>query len=134
MSQENMEIVRGIYAAFNAGDLETVLTLIGPDIEWNASDVFFDQPRSYLGRRAWQEEFLAELFGIFEDYRADLEEIHDAGDQLVVVALVGGRGRRSGARTEARVAHVVRVEDGSLVKFTEFRDVHKALEAVGLSE
>jgi ketosteroid isomerase-like protein len=134
MSQENVEVVRRIYAAFNDGDLETVLTFIDPDIEWNASDVFFDQPRTYLGRRAWQEEFLAELFGIFEDYRGDPEEIHDAGDQVVVVAQVGGRGRRSGARIAARVAHVARVEDGRLVEFTELRDVRKTLEAAGLSE
>jgi ketosteroid isomerase-like protein len=60
MSQENVEVVRRTYAAFNDGDLETVLAIFDPDIEWNASDVFFDQPRTYRGRRTWREEFLSE--------------------------------------------------------------------------
>jgi uncharacterized protein len=123
-----------MYAAFNEGYLETVLAAIDPYVEWNASDVFFDQPRSYRGRRAWQDEFLRDLFEIFEDYRGDPEEIIDAGDQVVVVAQVGGRGRRSGAKAMARVAHVLTIKDGRLLRFTEFTDVAEALEAVGLSE
>jgi ketosteroid isomerase-like protein len=134
MSQENVEIVRRAYAAFNDGELGTVLEILDPDIEWNASDVFFDQPRTYRGRRAWQEEFLQDLMQIFEEYRGEPEEIRDAGDQVVAVAQMGGTGRRSGAKAMARVAHVFTFRDGRLVRFSEFRDVREALEAAGLSE
>jgi ketosteroid isomerase-like protein len=134
MSQENVEIVRRAYAAFNDGDLGTVLAILDPDIEWNASDVFFDQPRTYRGRRAWQEEFLHDLMQIFEYYRGEPEELRDAGDQIVAVAQMGGTGRRSGAKAMARVAHVFTFTDGRLVRFTEFKDVGEAFEAVGLSE
>ncbi len=59
MSQENLETSAAQPdAAFNDGDIGTVLAIFDPDIEWNASDVFFDQPRTYRGRRTWQEEFL----------------------------------------------------------------------------
>ena len=57
MSQENVEIVRRAYEAFNASDLGTVLAILDPDIEWNASDVFFDQPRTYRDRQTWLEQF-----------------------------------------------------------------------------
>jgi ketosteroid isomerase-like protein len=134
MSQENVEIVRRAYAAFNDGDLGTVLAILDPDIEWNASDVFFDQPRTYRGRRAWQEESLHDLMQIFEYYRGDPEELRDAGDQIVAVAQMGGTGRRSGAKAMARVTHVFTFTDGRLVRFTEFKDVGEAFEAVGLSE
>jgi uncharacterized protein len=134
VSQETVEIVRRAYEAFNDGDLGTVLAILDPDIEWNASDVFFDQPRTYRGRRAWQREFLRDLMQIFEEYRGEPEEIKDAGDQVVAVAQMGGTGRRSGAKAMARVAHVFTFTDGRLVKFTEFKDVGEAFEAVGLAE
>jgi hypothetical protein len=43
MSQENVEIVRRTHAAFSEGNLGPVLAALDPDLEWNASDVFFDQ-------------------------------------------------------------------------------------------
>jgi ketosteroid isomerase-like protein len=47
MSEENVEVVRRVYAAFNRGDLGTVLEIPDPEIEFNSSDIFFDQPRTY---------------------------------------------------------------------------------------
>ncbi len=47
MSQENVEIMRRAYAAFSEGNLGPVLEALDVDLEWNASDVFFDQPRTY---------------------------------------------------------------------------------------
>jgi uncharacterized protein len=134
MSEENVEIVRPAYTAFNDGDLDAALAAMDPDIEWNASDVFFDQPRTYRRRRAWQDGFLRDLMQIFETYRGEPERLLDAGDQVVAVVWVGGQGRRSGAEAMARVAHVFAFRDDKVVTFTELRDVDEALEAVGLRE
>jgi uncharacterized protein len=129
MSQENVEIVRRAYVAFNDGNLDAVLAAMDPDIEWNASDVFFDFPRTYRGRQAWQEEFLRDLMQIFETYRSEPERLLDAGGEVVAVVWVGGRGRRSGADAMARVAHLFAFRDGKIVRFTELRDVDAALDA-----
>ena len=134
MSQENVEIVRRAYAAFSEGNLGPVLAALDPDLEWNASDVFFDQPRTYHDRQTWQEQFLPELAEIFEEYRAVPEQLIDLGDRVLAVAQVGGPGRRSGADVMARVAHVLTFRRGKVVKFTEFKVVGDAFRAVGLSE
>jgi ketosteroid isomerase-like protein len=134
MSQENVEVVRRAYAAFSEGNLGPVLAALDPDLEWNASDVFFDQPRTYFGRQTWQEQFLPELAEIFREYRAVPERLIDAGDHVLAVAQVGGPGRRSGADVMARVGHVLTFRDGRVVRFTEFKAVADAFSAVGLSE
>ena|SRR5436190_12804108 len=134
MSQENVEIVRRAYAAFSEGNLGSVLAALDPDLEWNASDVFFDQPRTYHGRQTWQEQFLPELAEIFREYRAVPERLIDIGDHVLAVAQVGGPGRRSGADVMARVGHVLTFRDGRILKFTEFKAVAEAFRAVGLSE
>jgi ketosteroid isomerase-like protein len=87
MSQENVEIVRRTYAAFSEGNLGPVLEALDPDLEWNASDVFFDQPRTYHGRQMWQEQFLPELAEIFQAYRAVPEQVIDVRDQVLAVGL-----------------------------------------------
>jgi ketosteroid isomerase-like protein len=134
MSEENVEVVRQAYEAFNDGQIGTVLDLLDPEIEWNASDVFFDQPRTYQGRRTWFEEFLRDLMELFEEYRAEPEEIRDAGEQVVSIVRVGGPGRKSGAEVTALVAHVMTISDGQVVRFTEFKDPAEAFEAAGLEE
>ena len=97
-------------------------------------DVFFDHPRTYRGRRAWQEELLRDLMQLFETYRGEPETLLDAGDEVVAVVWVGGRGRRSGADATARVTHVFAFRDDKVVRFTELRDVDEALEAARLRE
>ena len=134
MSQENVELVECAYAAFNEGDVPSVVELFDPDIAWSASDVFFDEPRAYRGRSEWTEAFLRELMELFADYRADPEEIIDAGDHLVAIVRVGGHGRHSGVMVTARVAHLMTIRDGRISSFTEFKDIAEALEAAGLSE
>jgi hypothetical protein len=54
MSEENVEVVRRAYEAFNREDLGSVLEVFDVDMQWNASDIFFDQylPRAACGFRA----------------------------------------------------------------------------------
>ena len=126
--------MRRAYAAFSDGNPGPALEAFDPDIEWNASDVFFDQPRTYRGRQAWQEQFLPELADIFREYRAVPEQLIDAGEHVLAVVHVGGPGRRSGADVMARVGHVLTFRDGKVVTFTEFKAVGDAFKALGLSE
>jgi ketosteroid isomerase-like protein len=134
MPEENVEIVRRAYSAFNAGDVAALFAIFEPDIEFSVSDVFLDKARIYHGQRAWQEEFMKDLMDVFEEFRAEPEEIIDAGDQVVAVVQAGGPGRRSGAVARTRVAHLMVVQEGRIVRFAEYRDVGEALEAAGLSE
>ena len=38
MSQANVELVRGVYDAFDRGDVDGVFSAMKPDIEWNESE------------------------------------------------------------------------------------------------
>ena len=134
MSQENLEVARGAYEAFNAGDLEAVSASFDPDIRWQASDVFFDEPRTYRGRRAWRDEFLADLLEIFTSYQANPERLIDTGDAVVAIVHLTGRGRKSGADVTARVAHVMTFAGGRVASFTELKDVDEALAAAGVRD
>jgi ketosteroid isomerase-like protein len=133
MSQENVEIVRRVSEAFNRGDIEGCLAFYGEDIEiedlMNAPDV----PRVVRGLDGARELLRAWIDG-FEVFRQEIVELIDLGDQVVGVSDYYGTSRE-GLTIHLRVADVVEIRDGKLVRATfGYETRETALQAVGLSE
>jgi len=132
MSQENVEIVRRIYASWAPGSSPAESNLLHPDIEWvNPSDAL--EP----GTRTGIEAFVSITEGLddtIRDLRMDVERLIDAGGRVVVIATMRGHGSASGVAIERRHGSVWTIRDGKAVRFQWFYEPDRALEAVGLSE
>ena len=64
------------------------------------------------------------------DFRFELQHLIDAADQVIGVGTYKGIFRATGKPMEARVAHVWKVQDGTIVSFEQFTDtllVHKTM-------
>ncbi len=77
---------------------------------------------------------IADWLGAFEEWREEIEEIRDLGDQVYVVATQRGRGKGSGLDIETRYAVLYGVQGGKITRMTLYGDPAEALEAVGLRE
>ena len=138
MSQENVEIVRRVYEAAASRDTETVLALYDRDVEWDGSrsrwsEVMpgFSQWRGHEALRSFFRRYY-EIWDAFED---EIQELIDAGDQVISVVTSRGRGRASGLDVEwAGNAGVWTIRDGKIVRVVWFPSRADALEAVGLRE
>jgi len=132
MSQENVDVVRRIYASWAPGSSPAESNLLHPDIEWvNPSDAL--EP----GTRTSIEAFTSIIEGLDEtigDLRMDVERFIDAGDRVVVVATMRGHGSASGVAIERRHGSVWTIREGNAVRFQWFNEPDQALEAVGLRE
>jgi len=135
MSQENVDLVRSIYAGWASNDPQT-MALIDPTVE------VYPDPRSawpgieskYSGH-AGLTHYLTSIYDAFAEYRAEPENILDAGDRVVVLAIERGRGKQSGAPVQIRhTAHVWTIRDGTAVRLDVNWDRDDALKAVGLAE
>jgi hypothetical protein len=128
MSRENVEIVRRGYDAYDQGDIDAVLETFHPDIEWKQ----VEQPNAVHGHsgvlRAWEE--WSEPFE--EDLRAEVQELIDAGDQVVAVVRHRGSGRESGIEVDMRTYLVYTVSEGKVVRMVEYLTKEEAL--AGLSQ
>ena len=107
-----------------------MLAELDPDIEWRPH-------LSALGGRSIRghaevREYLASLAEEWEDFRQEVEQLFDAGDEVVVFLNTYSRGRASGIELQPRVAHVLRFRDGQCVKCVTYLDRADALRAVGL--
>ena len=133
MSQDNVEIVRRGYEAFNRGDIDGVVGFLAPDFEYLASGLVPGVGGVYRGAeglRGFMETFWAE----FDDPRVEIHELIDAGDQVFASTILRGHGKQSGAETSWSVCQVWTLRDGTAVRGQGFPSRDEALEAVGLAE
>jgi uncharacterized protein len=116
MSQENVEIVRRAYEAFNRHDWDATLEAVDPDIEWNQITQFPDRA-VYRGRKEMRDRFWNEqLVEQFGDFRIEVEEFVDAGDHVVMLGYIVAHGSASGVPIRLRVVNVLEIRNGKVVR------------------
>jgi ketosteroid isomerase-like protein len=131
VSRENVEALEAGMAAVQRGDWDAAMELYDPAVE-------LDQTRMpggarYQGRgAAWR--FYSDWFGAWRDLRFEFERVIDAGDEVVVITRMSGRGRVTGAEVSIRAADVYTFRDGKIVRHAGYPDATEALNAVGLEE
>ena len=131
MSEENIEIVRRGYDAFDRRDLEAIAELISDDMELDISaHPIPDFPNTGVGRDHMFRFFATYLSG-FSEYEVTVEELLQADD--VVVALLHDRAKLGDATVERELAHIWTIKGGRVVRFQAFTTHEAALEAAGLS-
>jgi hypothetical protein len=132
MSQENVEIVRGVYA--DPGGLTAGASgRVASDAEFDFTAVYLDSPvvRGVEELRRFRET--GPWSG--SPVHFEPERFFDVDDERVLVlARVSVTGQVSGAEVEMRVAHEFTVRDQLVVRFKVHPDCEQALEAVGLRE
>jgi ketosteroid isomerase-like protein len=130
MSQENVEIVRVTYEAFNRG--ESSLASFTTDLELDTTEVSPDGS-IVRGAEAAESEMQA-YWKTFDDFRVAVEEVIHADDECVV-CVVRDRGRLPGSDAEIsnRFFNVFSFRDGRIARLSFHTDRSRALEAAGLS-
>jgi ketosteroid isomerase-like protein len=133
MSQENVEIVRRGFEAWQAGDLDGFLAVFDDDVTTRRLAPLPD-PGTWHG----SDEMLfvvADWVDTFDDFTITEAEFIDAGDQ--VVARVAQEGRIKGSEgnpVPGTFWFVFGVRDGKLVTLDMYAAKFQALEAAGLRE
>jgi ketosteroid isomerase-like protein len=132
-TERNLELVREIFEAFTRRDLEAVLQIIDPEIEFYAPTAeIAREGRPYKGLLGIRSYFLdvariwKELLVIPQDFRA-------VGDQVLVSGRVYARGD-SVPLVDVPTHWVWRVRDGKISWGRVYEDRGEALAAVGLEE
>ena len=132
MSQENVEVVRSMFAAYRAGDTEAVVDAADVDIELRPAVVGGPEGTVYSGREGIRA-FFKDIDAAWEQFAVEAEEFRDLGDTVLVL----GRTRlvaRDGMALEASAGWVCGMRSGKITRFHSFPSSAEALEAVGLRE
>ena len=126
--QQNLEIVRSVYAAFGRGDLEGILALLDPQVSWRTPGAP-DLPTGGVRRGIGE---VREFFGLLLD-TFDFQEFRPAdflaqGDLVVVLGTSREGPKGTGRLVDFRWVHVFTIRDGKIVAFEEPADVSALVE------
>jgi ketosteroid isomerase-like protein len=135
MSEENVEVVRGIYDAVARRDDVTPYEVYAEDIVWDLSNsrraLLLTQP-VYQGHEGVRQ-FWREGLSVFGEVDFEVEDLIEAGDQVLAVIHEREVGRASGVPVETTHLAVWTLADGKVIQMQVFDDRQQALEAAGLS-
>jgi ketosteroid isomerase-like protein len=133
MSQENVEVVRGIYDEWGRGNLRAGIDHYDPRITFIPVEGRPDaRDDVYLGVEGIGEFFRAWLKE-WTDFSMTAEDFIEAGDSVVVTQRQRAEGRASGAPAEMAFFAVWTFRGRTVIRIEHFRSREEALEAAGLS-
>jgi ketosteroid isomerase-like protein len=143
MSQESVEMVRGLWEPFREVDLTLVdwdheaIQEVGerfwsPEVElrWARSG---PEARVYRGRDGVIQAF-REWAEPFSEYYIEPLDFIEQGDHVIIPQRHSGIGSASGVSVELEVTHVYEVRNRQVARVDEYDTLEEALEAAGLSE
>jgi ketosteroid isomerase-like protein len=131
VAQEDIEIIRRGYEAFNREGPESIYEWLDPDVEWRNPADSMDRNvwRGHEGVATWFRDFAYEQF---EWMRFHPDRFIDLGDRVLILCRAEFRARGSGIEMEVPFAHLVTIRDGKATSLSMFSDQGAAMEAAGL--
>jgi 2-(1,2-epoxy-1,2-dihydrophenyl)acetyl-CoA isomerase len=135
MSQENVEVVRLAFEAFDRGDRAAFARLLAPDVEWHSLAGPLIGVATIRGREAMLRFLWEDIPEGIESFRAVPDEFTDIGnDRVLVGGRFQGRGRSSDVEVNMRVASIYEIRDGLVAAVRDYGSRSDALGAAGLRE
>jgi ketosteroid isomerase-like protein len=124
---EAEELIRSVWARWNAGERELDSATFDPEIEIRSAL----SAQTYAGEdgaRRWIEEIDAQ----FSNWELGIERIDELEDgRFVVAGAISARGRQSGLDLEQPASWIVEVRDGRIRGLQNFIGREAAAEAIG---
>jgi ketosteroid isomerase-like protein len=132
MTSPNVERLLQGFRAMERGDVEAIVALAHPDVEFVNPDTALE-PGTRHGPDGLRRG-MAGMLEAFEGLRFEYDRIVDVDRHVVAIGTFRGRGRGSGAEfAPVPFALVVTLRDGKLVRFEWFASPDDALRAAGVS-
>jgi len=123
LSQQNVDIVQGMYNAFASGDIPTILGALDPQVEWwEAENFIYDDGNPYVGPEAVLQGVFMRIGTEWEGFAVTPKEVLDAGDTAIGHGYYSGTYKKNGKRAKAQFAHFFTFRDGKVVRFQQYTD------------
>ena len=131
MSQENVEIVRATFEAWNAGDMSALRESCDPAIVVRFAEGWRVGSEPAMGRDAYMR-WCEQLRETWDAQNIEPLSFSDGGDRVVVRLIWHGAGH--GPDLNLEVSSVNTLREGKVILLEYFWDHAEALETVGLLE
>lgn len=131
MADDRIAALRRGYEAFNRGDMDGVFVDVDPGFVV-ADRAEVPDPQVLHGVEG-AKAALQRLHEEFDDYRFEIEEVIEVGDQLVFVLRQSGRGKLSGVDATGPIVHLWGFRGDRIASLRAFSDRDEAVAAARAS-
>jgi uncharacterized protein len=121
MSQDDVQVIRDAYDAFNRGDIPAVLTAMDQQIEWIEPGGGRAPSGTFRGPDSVANDVFATVPQNFEQFSAQPDQFIDAGAHVVVTGRFDGTAK-SGKELHTPFVHVWKMRGGQALHFQNFVD------------
>ena len=127
MADNNVEVIRRVYDAFNGRDMDVIQQFFAADAE------VFQTPEvpwggKYLGHRGLYEFLLKAVEHV--NTRVVPDSLFAAGDHVVQIGRLQGTVHANGASFDVPVVHVWELHNGLVTRYESYIDTPALLEAL----
>jgi len=132
MSQANVDLIRNVFMAWQAGAIEQLDELLAPDVEWHPtalSDAGHPIYRGHKGVHDWVDAVTSRRGEI----RNEISEMRDLGDRVLVLGRVIEK-IDDRTRVDAELAWLFHVYDGLVARGEGFVSRTEAFRAAGVTD
>ena len=122
MSTDNIGVVRGMYEAFQRGDIAAVLSSFAPTVNWYSPG---GPEIPWAGARQGREQagqFFAQLDAALEFLDFAPDHFAASGETVIVIGRDRVRVKATGDVLDEHWAHVMQMRDGQVADFREIID------------
>lgn len=140
--REDVEVLRGVYEAFNRRDVDALLEGFHPEIEveetedlaYAAALLRVLGPRFVVlsgGYRGLEEvkRLFETVLEISDWFKAEPREFIETEDRIIVVLRLHARAKETGLEGEAETVHLWTMQDGKGIRLQVYAQATDALEA-----
>ena len=132
MSQQDIDTLRQLMAAFNGGDMDRILSLTDPDFEAVIPPQLSAEPDTYRGHEGIRRYFES-FYEVMDEIEFEAERLWDAGDSVVVAVHMRAKGKRTAIPVVQSFTQVWRMREGRALSVRTYLSSEEALAAAGLS-
>src|SRR5262245_237897 len=114
MTNNDTEIVRRGFVAFNEGGVEALLAFVDPEFEVTTPPELASEPDTYRGHDGVRRYFDS-FYEVMEGIRWDARSFQEAGDRVVVEFTLRARGKSTGLDVAQDAVMVWELRDGKAI-------------------
>jgi hypothetical protein len=121
---DNVELVKQGYQYFAEGNVEAVLELFHPEMEWNECQGFpyVSGDGLFIGPNAVVQNVFAKIPEYMDGFQVDVQELFGSGDKVVMVGHYKGVWKTTGKEFKANATHVWTLKEEKATHFFQAVD------------
>ena len=133
MSQENVEIARRVIDAVEQRNLDRLIELSDPEVEWRSAFADLAEGGVYWGHSGLRR-YVRDMNDAWDLVRLEVKDALAVGNVTVLIGQIHYRGRGSGVEAKLAAGYMISFRDAKVTCFRAFLEPEQALKAVGLEE